>query len=204
MQRIARGVPPAEQTKLLDRALDPSQGLSYQDGALNAMQEGRRYGAMIAWMRDAPNDALNQAFRKHTDRMVEFIASQLKSSDYAVFDKLDVGGQAYMFQVLTKNPNSDVHSLITTFNRYDANTKNKIVDALQAMGPRVLPEFLSRFADADGVNVGLLKGINKENLEFMRETYLGLADRTRTRDQADRYRQMAHYLKGWIEDHYRE
>lgn len=207
MKRIAKEFSPEEQTAAIGRAYDdvPLVDNPYLKAGLKPMHKE----AMRAWMENTSEAALNQVIQDTKAREAlsdsyggfSAIKEQIKSGDFDIYQKLKPNNQAEIIRRAVEDPNmkSDFVQIQGAFR--SAKDKNTIIDNFQKANPYLLPALLHRMP---GINNDLLEGVNKENAQFIRETLLSMADREPNQSLANEYRQCAHFMKGWIEETFKQ
>jgi hypothetical protein len=153
-------------------------------------------------MDNVPADTLNGVMWKiggQTEALLKMkISQEINSSDFSTFNKLAPNFKMGLLIAEHSNENKNTAALASAFGQLDPAEKNQVFDYMQKLNPNALPDFMKDVAQH--LSNPMLRGLNKENAEFLQETFKFLAKNAKSDDLKELYANNARFLKGWMEE----
>jgi hypothetical protein len=206
MKRIAKEFSPEDQSAAINRSYD---SVDVSDNWMEKMGFQQMHkDAMKVWRDNTSDAALNKVLHDTQTRQAlsdgpggfPEIREEIKAGNFDTYKRLDPRNQTEIIQQMIRKTGDkfDFGGIQNAF--MVAKDKNAIIDNFQKATPDLLPALLRQMP---GLNNDLLEGLNKENAQFLRDTFLSMAELEPRKALADQFRQRAHYLKGWIEESFK-
>jgi len=206
MKRIAKEFSPEDQSAAINRSYDSVDFSETWMEKMGLQQIHKE--AMQVWRQNTSDAALNKVLHDTSTAQAMSngpggfpeIREQIAAGDFDTYKRLDPRNQTEIIGQMIRNAGSkfDFGGIQNAF--MIAKDKNAIIDNFQKASPDLLPGLLSQMP---GLNNDLLEGLNKENAQFIRETFISMAEREPDKSLADQFRARAHYIKGWIEESFK-
>jgi hypothetical protein len=206
MKRIAKEFSPEAQSAAISRSYDPvdfsqtwMEKMGLQQNHKDALKVWRDNTSDAALNKVLQDTSIAQAMNNGPGGFPE-IREEIKAGNFDTYKRLDPRNQTEIMKEMARNAGDkfDYGEIQNAF--MIAKDKNFIIDTFQKASPDLLPALLRQMP---GLNNDLLEGLNKENAQFIRETFLSMAEIEPNKSLADQFRKSAHYLRGWIEESFK-
>lgn len=157
------------------------------------------------WLENTDKASLNKAFERNVP--IAYLTPMIMNSGKrsGLLQKLNDGHRAWVIEEFHKQnyniSRDQATDIAFAFKTMDGKIKNRLVDRLQSNFK--ITDFLA--SQAEHIDGEYLKGLDRNNVEFIRKTYEHLASAAEKKGQPDltiTYREKALNIDGWAQDHF--